>query len=609
MLKEWCKYRYGVFPENGFNGDRLYPSTYQEGNATLASKGCIQQDVLCPLGQIYNRAAPTKQNLLCNEQSGIEVILNHADFQTTWENIYQKPTKTEDDLQLDLVSEFANVSRNASSTSTTTSTTTLRPLKQNTVVYPVTAKDSVSPSFNYIIPKSNRYVLVLERTSVMNINQRWTNLRRALFRFIQYLPTGSELSIVTFGNEAKVDLPPTVVTDTNREGLHGRIPRKVILNEEEKACISCALNTSLQNLQNFMGQLETGTLIFVSSGSGEGRIKNYQNILDKMIEIPLKFFPIMYPSTSLSATNSILDLAKYGKGYSVPEGDEIYVTPLNYLSEVLLDILHLAEGLKIQKVHETKHLSYEFAGTFTMEQDILHKMHVTLSVDDENKVEFFEVTNPSGKKHLFSQFEDGMVVFSHPGIAQAGIWTYHAKLYPNTGLSSTSKMVVDVVSQSNNAEAEPFMLEVLTSNLNNLDAYQDQMIIYARLTKGNAPVIGANVKATIFRPGGPDSNPPVMLTMRDNGAGYPDITAEDGIYSVYFTDFATVPGFYSIQVTADNENGLARTPRFSNTILNLGSLQENGSSMSSNENGRNIHAFLKGMTTFLHQMLAGGVSL
>ena len=90
-------------------------------------------------------------------------------------------------------------------------------------------------------------------------------------------------------------------------------------------------------------------------------------------------------------------------------------------------------------------------------------MHVTLSVDDENKVEFFEVTNPSGQKHLFSQFEDGMVVFSHPGIAQAGIWTYHAKLYPNTGLSSTTKMTVDVVSQSNNAEAEPFMLEVFSN--------------------------------------------------------------------------------------------------------------------------------------------------
>ena len=51
MLKEWCKYRYGIFPENGFTGDSLYPTTYQEGNTTLASQGCIQQDILCPLGE------------------------------------------------------------------------------------------------------------------------------------------------------------------------------------------------------------------------------------------------------------------------------------------------------------------------------------------------------------------------------------------------------------------------------------------------------------------------------------------------------------------------------------------------------------------------------
>ena len=239
----------------------------------------------------------------------------------------------------------------------------------------------------------------------MNINQRWTNIRRALYRFIQYLPTGSELSIISFGTESKVDLPPTVVTDDNREGLHGRIPRKVIL-DEDNACTYCALNISLKSLENFMGKLETGTLILVSGTSS--RPIHLDKILTQVRQVPLQVFPILYPA---SVEADLVHLATYGKVYSIPEGEESSVTPLNYLSEVLLDVLHLAEGLRIQKIHETKHLSYEFAGTFTMEQDILHKMHVTLSVDDENKVEFFEVTNPSGKKHLFSQFEDGMVVF------------------------------------------------------------------------------------------------------------------------------------------------------------------------------------------------------
>lgn len=558
----------------------------------MATKGCMQQDVLCPLGQVYNRAAPSKQNLLCNEQSGIETVLNHVDFQTTWESVYSSVPKqtTADPDVLNIVSQFSNfnISELTSFNLTSTTTTTSTALPPN-LVYPVTAKAAEDPVFNYIVPKSSRYVLVLERSSTMDINNRWTTIKRALYRFIQYLPTGTELSIVTFGTEAKVDLPPTVVTDANREGLHGRIPRKVL--DEDNACTYCALNTSLKSLNNFMGQLETGTLILVSGSPS--KTVNLERIMAQVRQVPLQVFPILYPGT---AHPDLLDLAEYGKSYAVPEGEEQAgtggVSPLNYLSEVLLDILHQSEGMRIQKVHETKHLSYEFAGTFTMEQDILHKMHVTLSVDDEDKVEFFEVTNPSGKKHLFSQFEDGMVVFSHPGIAQAGIWTYHAKLYPNTGLPTTTKMTVDVVSQSNNAEAEPFLLEVFANEATKVvDAYNDQVILYARLTKGNAPVIGANVRATIFRPGGPD-NDPVIIQMRDNGAGYPDITSEDGIYSVYFTDFATVPGFYSVQVSADNNGGSARTPRLTSVSSLL--QQQQLDQMDTSASAQNIHTLLTG---------------
>ena len=155
-------------------------------------------------------------------------------------------------------------------------------------------------------------------------------------------------------------------------------------------------------------------------------------------------------------------------------------------------------------------------------------------------------------------------------------------------------MTVDVVSQSNNAEAEPFMLEVFSnSDESEIDAFSNNpVILYARLTKGNAPVIGANVRATIFRPGGPDTNPPVSLMMRDNGAGYPDITADDGIYSVYFTDFATVPGFYSVQVSADNNGGSARTPRL--TGLTSSQLASAGGPGVSTEDSSNIHAVLTG---------------
>ena len=86
------------------------------------------------------------------------------------------------------------------------------------------------------------------------------------------------------------------------------------------------------------------------------------------------------------------------------------------------------------------------------------------------------------------------------------------------------------------------------------------MTVYARLTRGgHTPVLNARVKAAVFKPGGLEA--PVQLDLNDNGAGYPDVTADDGIYSAYFADFATVPGLYSIRVEADNNDGLARTPK------------------------------------------------
>ena len=242
--------------------------------------------------------------MLCDEQSAIEVVLNHKDFQTTWESVYaeqQKPHHEQqqgsssqnqnilDNLNLDLVSQFSNLTSFTTTTTTTTTTTSLPPH----LVYPVSAKEFESPVFKYIVPKSRRYVLLLERSSIMDVNERWTNIRRALYRFIQYLPTGSELSIISFGIEAKVNLPPTVVTDTNREGLHGRIPRKVLM--EDNACTYCALNTSLKALQNYMGQLETGTLILVSGSSSKPVLLN--NILKSIKQVPLQVFPILYPAS------------------------------------------------------------------------------------------------------------------------------------------------------------------------------------------------------------------------------------------------------------------------------------------------------------------------
>jgi hypothetical protein len=40
MLKEWIKFRFGVFEEAGFVGDSRYPATFLEGEVELPNSGC-----------------------------------------------------------------------------------------------------------------------------------------------------------------------------------------------------------------------------------------------------------------------------------------------------------------------------------------------------------------------------------------------------------------------------------------------------------------------------------------------------------------------------------------------------------------------------------------
>lgn len=39
-LKAWIQYRWGVFEEQGFEGDTRYPATYMEGEMELENRGC-----------------------------------------------------------------------------------------------------------------------------------------------------------------------------------------------------------------------------------------------------------------------------------------------------------------------------------------------------------------------------------------------------------------------------------------------------------------------------------------------------------------------------------------------------------------------------------------
>ncbi len=84
LVWSWLKHRHGVFEEEGFPGDALYPASFLSGNATspALNRGCQGKGGghFCAGADVYNREAPTKQNVLCYGASALETVLADQDF-------------------------------------------------------------------------------------------------------------------------------------------------------------------------------------------------------------------------------------------------------------------------------------------------------------------------------------------------------------------------------------------------------------------------------------------------------------------------------------------------------------------------------------------------
>ena len=165
----------------------------------MNNKGC-PSFLFCPRSMVP-ALAPTKQNQLCNGATALEVIKSKTGRETR-QGVYNLPQKGK-----------------------------------------VTRQEV---TFHYVEAAPPSFVLVLDQSGQMG-RLRWASVKKALyrcvrvspsslspfftgslFRFIGLLPEGATLAIVVYGETASLVLPPTTVTEEKREGLHGRVPRRVL---------------------------------------------------------------------------------------------------------------------------------------------------------------------------------------------------------------------------------------------------------------------------------------------------------------------------------------------------------------------------------------------
>ena len=258
LAREWAKLRYGVFDEFGFSGDAQYPNYFTIGdriyptgtsNAMLTGSWIHQngsslcdptdtecffrpeganRQISCSLGYVPHldtvegwcgqseakeEVGPGKQAVLCEGRTALEVVLASPDL------VGRDPgTGPPAETELAVVR---------------------RPL-----------------------PK---YVLLIETSAAMA--RVWKHVRKAAQNLIRYeLPDNTNLAIVTFANESRVEHQLSLLTsDRERARLADTVPDSPNkLSRSRDRCVVCGVRVAMD--QVLRHQEAGGHLIIVSRG-------------------------------------------------------------------------------------------------------------------------------------------------------------------------------------------------------------------------------------------------------------------------------------------------------------------------------------------------------
>ena len=497
MMREWLKYRYGVFEEmRGFHNDKIYREQFNNGTDTEETSGCSDdyddEEIFCDQLTNLNLLAPTKQNLLCHGESARKIIFSHPDF---------------------IKSNHINSSHSSAFT---------------------------PPVFQYILPRTGHYSLVLDLSS--GLQSSWQHVRKSVFRFIQTLPLNSSISIVSQDVKPRLLLPQTVITNINKDDITSRLPRRV--SSQDRTCVKCALELGIQSLRDYRGDIKEGVVVLITGDQPRsiklGDLLQYSSVKAFTIaltddQIPQDFYTLSSSGGAVWAVNSWIKRNMLS----------------SHVSEVLMEVMNMVEEEKLVKITSRVYHQTQVESTFSVEYGLTGDLFIMLVIDDEMKVAQFELTDPRGNNNIFSQFDTGLVYFRVNNGSEAGVWSYRVKLYDNIQFPSDG-FTVDV---SAGVSGDDGVL--VTAGDNVVTGDQLPVIIWTRVTRRGDPIIGALVEADITGPGGFSDH--VMMT--DTGTGYPDITGSDGVYTGYLSSLAPDPGQYSVRILVSDHQGAAVAPR------------------------------------------------
>jgi hypothetical protein len=257
-------------------------------------------------------------------------------------------------------------------------------------------------------------------------------------------------------------------------------------------CLFCAFNVTFKALQDFRGQIQPASIIFVTGS--ETKPDKFDILASLFDNARVQIFTLAYPGTRTFPELVQLSLPN-ARHYSIHDDPSSLYT-FSSLTEIFADILAQVEHVSFPKIHLQFYEGAEIIGTFTVREEMKANLFVSLIIDAVDKIEFFELKSPSGQTEMFPTFMDGFVQFDMSSRSpEAGLWTYKARLYKDY-LSVTPKSIVQAFA----TESDPKSIS--------LDCFPGHYLyenpssppkIYCRLFSGSKPVLHAKVIVIITR--------------------------------------------------------------------------------------------------------------
>ncbi|KAJ6656287.1 hypothetical protein lerEdw1_003943 [Lerista edwardsae] len=459
----------------------------------------------------HNIEATNLQNKLCNYRSTWEVIMDSADF--------------------------------ASSS-------------------PLTAPPPV-PTISLLQVQDRVICLVLDVSGSMDSHDRINRLRQAAELFLlQIIETGSWVGIVTYSDHAEIKSPlQQIVDDRVRRSLTNVLPTTGSGGTSICSGVRAGFQVFLQKFNNTEGC----EMVLLTAGEDSA-------VHSCFAEAARSGSKIHTIALGPSAARELEMLSDLTGGLKFAATDNLdfsgFIDAFNGISSGSGTFFHQTIQL------ESKSLSISpfqwLHGAVSIDRTVGNDMSFVVTWGMSTAPPDILMTDPKGKIYPQADFETDitntrMAQLKIGGTAEAGDWAYSIR-----NIHNTAQVISMTVSSRAASLSEPPVI-VKPYLRRNTNIYPNPMVIYAEVSQGFLPVIGANVIAILES----ESGTAEEITLLDDGSGA-DILKHDGIYSRYFMSFK-VNGGYNLKMRVQGqEKTVRRVRRQSQALYVPGYIRKDG---------------------------------